>query len=134
MTNTPTSPQASTSAEPTRVISSTWKPTTAGILVILAGITAIVAQIIYYATGDLGIFAGIPWVESSASFRGALFATGIIAIAGGIFTLLRKVLWIAIVGVISSMFFTIWPVIVIGIIAILLIATSRREFRRTRFG
>ena len=134
MTNTSTPAPVSSSQKTTKTIPNTWKPTTAGILIILAGITAIVAQIIYYTTGDLGIFAGILWVESSASLKGALFATGIIAIAGGIFTLLRKVLWIAIVGVISSMFFTIWPVIVIGIIAILLIATSRREFRRTRFG
>jgi len=134
MTNTSTPAPVSSSQKTTKTIPNTWKPTTAGILIILAGITAIVAQIIYYTTGDLGIFAGIPWVESSASLKGALFATGIIAIAGGIFTLLRKVLWIAIVGVISSMFFTIWPVIVAGIISILLIATSRREFRRTRFG
>ena len=134
MTNTSTPAPASPSQETNKVIHNTWKPTTAGILIMLAGITAIVAQIIYYTTGDLGIFAGIPWVESSASLKGALFATGIIAIVGGIFTLLRKVLWIAIVGVISSMFFTIWPVIFAGIISILLIATSRREFGRTRFG
>jgi lysylphosphatidylglycerol synthetase-like protein (DUF2156 family) len=134
MTNTTASTPASTPSEIRKVIPKTWKLTTAGILIILAGITAIVAQIIHYATGDLGIFAGIPWVESSASLKGALFATGIVAIVGGIFTFLRKVLWIAIVGVVFSMFFTIWPVIVAGIISILLIATSRREFKRTRFG
>ena len=131
-TSTPTS--ASTSSATTEGTPYTWKPTAAGVLVILAGITAIVAESIYYATGDLGVFAGIPWVESSASLQGALFATGAIAIVGGTFTILRKVLWIAIVGVILSMAFTIWPVIVAGIVSILLIATSRREFRRTRLG
>jgi len=134
MTNTPTGTPKSSHSEATKVTPNTWKPTTAGILIILAGIIAIVAQIIYYTAGDLGIFASIPWVESAASLKGTLFATGTIAIMGGIFTLVRRVLWIAIVGVIFSMFFTIWPVIVAGIISILLIATSRREFKRTRFG
>jgi len=134
MTNTAKPAPASNTSDTTRAIPKTWKPITAGILIILLGITEIVAEIIYYATGDIGIFAGIPWVESSATLQGALFATGAIAVIGGIFAIQRKVLWIAIVGVVCSMFFTIWPVIVVGIIAILLIATSRREFRRTRFG
>jgi len=112
----------------------TWKLAAAGILMIIAGITAIVAEIIYYTAGDLGIFAGMPWVESSANPEGALFATGAIAIIGGIFTLLRRILWLVIVGVIFSMFFTIWPVLAIGIIAILLIAVSRKEFKRTKIG
>ena len=134
MTNTPTATPRSVNPEAVKAIPNTRKPTTAGILIILAGITAIVAETIYNATGDLGVFAGIPWVESSATLQGALFATGAIAIVGGTFTILRRVLWIAIVGVILSMAFTIWPVIVAGIVSILLIATSRREFRRTRLG
>src|SRR4030042_5028792 len=128
-----TPPAASPPATPKPEVR-TWKLTTAGILMIITGLTAIVAEIIYYTAGDLGIFAGIPWGESSANLKGALFATGAIAIIGGICCLRRRVLWLAIVGVVFSMFFTIWPVLVIGIIAILLIATSRREFKRTRFG
>ena len=112
----------------------TWKPTTAGILIIIAGIIALVAETIYITSGDLGIFAGVPFEESSANLKGALFATGAIAIVGGIFTLRRRVWWLAVVGVIFSMFFTIWPVLVIGIISILLLAASRLEFKRTKFG
>jgi hypothetical protein len=130
MTTPQTAPTTKTLETPPR----TWKPPTAGILMIIAGITATVAEIIYYTAGDLGIFAGVPWVESSANLKGALFATGIIAIVGGIFTLRRLILWLAIVGVVCSMFLTIWPVLAIGIISILLIATSRREFKRTKFG
>jgi hypothetical protein len=101
---------------------------------ILAGITAIVAEIIYFASGDLGIFAGVPFVESSANLKGALLAAGLIAVVGGICTLQRRIFWLAVVGVVCSMFFTIWPVLVIGIISILLLAASRREFKRTRIG
>jgi hypothetical protein len=82
----------------------------------------------------LGVFSEIPLVESSASLGGGLFATGATAIVGGIFAILRKVWWITIVGVIFSMFFTIWQVLVMGIISIILIATSKREFKRTKIG
>jgi hypothetical protein len=121
-------------SSPSTTSHGTWKSTTSGILMIVAGITAIVAQIIYLTSGDLGIFAGVPLVESSANLGGALFATGLIAIVGGVCALQRRVFWLAVVGVVCSMFFTIWPVLVIGIISILLLATSRREFKRTRIG
>lgn len=134
MTTTPTPASASKPSEPSRVVPGTWKPTAAGILMMIAGITAIVGEAIYLASGDLGVFAGIPFVESSASLNGALFATGAIAIVGGVFAILRKIWWLAIVGVVFSMFFTIWPVLVIGLISIALVATSRREFKRTKFG
>jgi hypothetical protein len=72
----------------------TRKPATAGILMIVAGITAIGAEIIYFTSGDLGIFAGVPFVESSANLKGGLFATGLIAIVGGICTLQRRIFWL----------------------------------------
>jgi hypothetical protein len=128
MTTTPTTTTPETPEPQPR----TWKPTTAGILIILAGIVALIAEIIYMASGDLGAFAGMPWIGSSANPEWALFVTGVVAIAGGIFTLLRKMWWLAIVGVIFSMFFTIWPVLVAGIISIILIAFSQPEFKRTK--
>ena len=134
MTTTPTPASDSKPSEPSKALPKTWKPVVAGILMIIAGITAIVAEIIYAASGDLGVFAGIPLVESSASLGGGLYATGAIAIVGGIFAILRKVYWITIVGDICSMFFTIWQVLVMGIISIILIAVSRREFKRTKIG
>ena len=134
MTTTPTPASDSKPSETSKALPRTWKPVVAGILMIIAGITAIVAEIIYAASGDLGVFAGIPLVESSASLGGGLYATGAIAIVGGIFAMLRKVYWITIVGVICSMFFTIWQVLVMGIISIILIAISRREFKRTKIG
>lgn len=122
MTNTP-------AAVPATCQQKTWKPTAAGILIILAGIVGLTAEIIYLVSGDLGIFAGMPWVGSSANPEWALFITGAVAIVGGIFTLLRKLWWLAIIGVIFSMFFTIWPVLLAGIISIILIAMSRAEFK-----
>ena len=129
MKSTPTLASSPSATPP-----ATWKSMTSGTLMILAGITAMVAEIIYFTTGDLGIFAGVPFVESSANLKGALLAAGLIAIAGGICTLQRRMFWLAVVGVVCSMSFTIWPVLVIGIIAIVLLAASRREFRRTRIG
>jgi hypothetical protein len=104
-----TTAQTTSPAETPKPGLRTWKSTTAGILIIIAGITAIVAEIIYFTSGDLGIFAGVPWVESSANLKGALFASGLIAMVGGICTLRRRIFWLAVVGVVCSMFFTIWP-------------------------
>ena len=110
----------------------TWKPTTAGILTIIAGVIAIVAETIYITSGTFGIFAGIPFIESSANPNGALFVTGAIAIAGGIFALRRRIWWLAIVGAICAMFFAIWPVLVTGVISNILLALSRLEFKRAK--
>ena len=134
MTTAQTPQPTSKPSEQSNALPGTWKPTIAGILIIIAGITAIVAEIIRLSSGGLGIFAGVPFVEFSGSLGGGLFATGVIAIVGGALTLLRKVFWLAVVGVICSMFFTIWPILIMGIISIILIATSRREFKRTKIG
>lgn len=108
----------------------TWAPIIAGILIIIAGIVSLVAEIIYQISGDLGIFAGMPWVGSTANPGWLLFVTGVIAIAGGIFALLRESWWVAVVGVVFSMFFTIWPILAAGIISIFLLSISQKEFKR----
>lgn len=132
MTTTPTPAPAPISAtsETTKVVPRTWKPITAGILAIIAGVIAIAAEIIYFTSGTYSIFVGMPFIESSATIGGGLLATGIIAIVGGIFALLRKIWWLALVGAIFSTFFTVWPVLIIAIISIILIALSRSEFQR----
>jgi hypothetical protein len=111
-----------------------WRPATAGALMIIAGLTAVIADIIYFAAGDLGPFAGVPWAESSANPNGALLAAGLIAVAGGLFAMRRRIWWMTVVGVVCSMLLTIWPLLLAGLVSIFLIATSRREFARTRFG
>jgi hypothetical protein len=83
MTTTP----AAAPKETSKVQPATWKPTVAGILIILSGIIALVAEIIYLSSGDLGVFAGMPWIGSSANPDWALFVTGVVAIVGGIFAL-----------------------------------------------
>jgi hypothetical protein len=133
MTTTPTPTPASTPSETAKVVPGTWKSTTLGILIIISGVIAIVAEAIYIASGNFGIFAGVPFIESSANPDiYALFATGAIAIVGGIFALRRRMWWLAIVGVVFSMFFTIWPLLVVGGISIILIALSRPEFQRVK--
>jgi len=132
MTTTPTPTPASTPSETPEAVLRTWKPKIVGILTIIAGIIAIVADVIYLTSGTFGIFAGMPFIGSSANPNGVLFATGAIAIVGGFFALRGRIWWIALVGVIFAMFFTIWPVLVIGGICIILLALSRPEFKRAR--
>jgi lysylphosphatidylglycerol synthetase-like protein (DUF2156 family) len=129
-----TTGKATSAPETAKTGPKSWRPTTAGTLMIIAGITAVVAEMIYFVSGDLGVFAGVPWAESSANLQGALLAAGLIAVAGGILTVRRMVWWLAVVGVVCSMFFTIWPLLLAGLVSIFLIATSRQEFRRTKFG
>ncbi len=69
----------------------TWKLTTVGILTIIAGVIALVAETIYITSGTFSIFAGVPYIESSANPNGALFVTGAIAIVGGILALRKKI-------------------------------------------
>jgi len=104
MTTAQTPQPTSKPSEQSNALPRTWKPTIAGILIIIAGITAIVAEIIHLSSGGLGIFAGVPFVEFSGSLGGGLFATGVIAIVGGALTLLRKVFWLAVVGVFALCF------------------------------
>jgi hypothetical protein len=124
--------QTTTPSEATKPELRTWKPTTAGILTIVAGVIAIVVETIYITSDTFSIFEGIPFIEASANPNGALFATGAIAIVGGICALRRRIWWLAIVGAILSMFFAIWPILVTGVISNILLAVSRLEFKRIK--
>ncbi len=108
-----------------------WKPITAGTLLLISGIITIAAATIYTTSGTFGIFADMPFIGASANPSGALFAIGAITAIGGLCTLLRIIWWLALVSAIISMLFTIWPVLAIGIISIILIAISTKDFKRS---
>jgi len=88
----------------------TWKPTAAGSLTISAG--------------ALGLIVGIVLVEISPLFIVGLLAimTGVVAVAGGLCALKRKVWGLALAGSICSV--PCW----LGIPAIIFIALSKQEF------
>lgn len=101
----------------------TWKPTTAGILAIIAGAAELILGTLG-ATGTAffgGIF-GLGWL--SAIFA-PLIVFGILAIVGGICALARKVWGLALVG---SIFALIFPPVLFGLLAIIFVSLGKGEF------
>ncbi len=109
----------------------TWKPTTAGILTIVAGAFNLIAGI---AIACLG--AACPWTDHMGmmGMTGWCFGVigipliiiGIIAIAGGVFALRRRVWGLALAGAICALFPP--PIIALGLLSIIFLALSKEEF------
>ena len=96
--------------------SHTWKPTVAGILDIVAG--------------SIGMAAGIGILFYPGPIEVVFFCFSIIAIIGGLCALGRRVWGLALAGAISALWPTLWPAtLILGILAIILTATSRQEFK-----
>ena len=98
----------------------TWKPPTAGILIIISG-----AFIVWYRTSEL--------ISVGSSPVGIML--GLIAIAGGILAIRRKVWGLALAGAICAIVpphpwgYLIWTP-ALGILAVVLVALSKNEFGR----
>jgi len=105
----------------------TWKPTTAGILAIVAGIIIIVIGAIVAATGTFGVFAAMIPFAALAGVGGGLIAAGAVALIGGIFALRRCCWGVALAGAICA---TVSPpaASVLGVLAIIFVVLGRREF------
>ena len=102
----------------------TWLPTTAGVLCIVAGtvdlfiglLVSTIAEAVGILTGFLGLGAlGLP-----------LIILGVVAIIGGIFALRREVWGLALAGAICAL---IWPLSLLGLLAVIFLAVARREFK-----
>jgi hypothetical protein len=101
----------------------TWKPTTAGILAIIAG----ALQVILGTLGATGIsfvggIFGIGWLSAIFS---PLIAFGIIAIIGGAFALKRNVWGLALAGSICAL---VGPWFILGLLAIIFVSLGKGEF------
>jgi len=118
MTSTPTgSPE---------VVKQTWMPTVAGILSIVAGATELLGGVGIGALGALiSSFFGMPGLGAIIGFP--LIALGIVAIIGGVCSLRRQTWGLALAGVICALFLP--HVTVLGILAIIFVAISKREFK-----
>ena len=79
----------------------TWKPTTAGILSIIAGVLQVIMGIAASVFGAIGgAFIGMEWL---AAIGIPLIIFGIVAIVGGIYALRRQVWGLALAGSICAL-------------------------------
>jgi hypothetical protein len=110
----------------------TWKPTTSGILSIIAGFVGVIAGIVVAVLGEI-----IPMLHPMPEIGVALnlIATimillGIVAIVGGIYAIRRKIWWLALAGSICAVICA-WPLgtWILGIPAIIFAAMGKSEFR-----
>jgi hypothetical protein len=101
----------------------TWKPTTAGILCIIAGAIAVIVGIVVGLIGSfIGGLFGLPW---PGLFGIPSLIFGIIAILGGIYALRRQVWGLALAGSICAL---IGPWGILGLLAIIFVSLGKGEF------
>ena len=100
----------------------TWKPTTAGILGIIAGTLAIIfAFTMFHRHEVIGLLNhGGRWRVWSV----IALLMGIMSIIGGVFALMRKAWGAALAGAITALY----PYGIFGILAIIFVALSKGEF------
>jgi hypothetical protein len=114
----------------------TWKPTTAGILTIIAGAAGIVGgALIVLFGGILGLVSALAGTLGEIAISGALggilgmiggasIGLGIVALIGGIFALRRRRWGLALAGAICATA----CMTSLGILAIIFVSMGRREF------
>ena len=104
----------------------TWKPTTAGILCIIAGTISVIHCIVVVVFGSIiGAFFGFEVVWEWSTFAIPSITLGIIAIVGGIYALRRKICGLALVGSICAI---LGPWAILGILAIIFVSLGKGEF------
>jgi len=105
----------------------TTTPTIGGILSIFAGVFHISFFVIlplvfrYFSLTAMGIFSTLGGFNS---WRITVLISGILAIIGGILAIKRQHWWFALSGVV----FSLLPTMLLGIVAVILVAKSKREF------
>jgi len=115
------------------------KPTAGGVLILLAGIFAIVCGVLYLVLdiSDLGTMPTLPEGVTEADLEGIMRACGVvmiifgaIAIPGGVFALKRKHFGLAIAGGVMGMLGVGFGFgSLFGLVGLILVALSRREFQ-----
>ncbi len=101
----------------------TWKPTTAGILAIIAGAIQAIGGVVVTVAGSLvGIDIGMGWLGGLGV---PLVLLGIVAIVGGIYALKRRVWGLALAGGICAL---VGPWAILGILSIVFVAMGKNEF------
>ena len=118
----------------------TWKPTTAGILSVIAGAFGVIGGIVVLALGTvaggiLGLFGAFGLPELSSIILPAMggivvalaafpLALGIVAIIGGVYAMRRQKWGLALAGAICALLVSS----ILGIVAIIFVALGKNEF------
>ena len=103
----------------------TWKPTTAGILTIIAGILGIIGGILVITGGSfVGALFGFGLGGGVVAFGVVTLILGIVALIGGVQAIQRKQWGFALAGAIISIFL-FW---ILGILATIFVILGRNEF------
>jgi hypothetical protein len=102
----------------------TWKPTTGGILSIIAGVVAVLVGIGDLVKGELA--RRMVFHIGGEAVGVLLMIIGIVAIVGGSFAIGRRVWGLALAGAICALFPV--HVAILGILAIIFVALSKGEF------
>ena len=101
----------------------TWKPTTGGILAIIAGVLQVIFGLVFAtAAGIAGSIFGMGWVGAIGA---PMIILGVVALIGGIYATKRRIWGLALVGAICAL---IGPWFILGILAIIFIAMGKGEF------
>ena len=108
----------------------TWKPTTAGILSIVAGAFSVFGSIVPIMIGIIGCgVLGCLGLACIGGLVAGLLAVplilGIVAIVGGVYALKRRLWSLALAGAICALF---GPWFVLGVLAIIFVAMGKGEF------
>ncbi len=118
---------ATSPSEPTGMSERTWRPKTAGIFSIIAGVIGLISSpllIAYGSIATLDIAFGNWWGFFLLQVGFLFIPTGIIAIVGGIFSLRRRKWGLALTGSISAIICLLF----LGIPAVIFVIQSKREF------
>lgn len=112
----------------------TWKPTTAGILSLIAGILGAISGITVATVGGGAIPGLLPMMPAYAAWMSGVIAAiaipliiiGIVAIVGGTYALRRRIWGLALAGSICAL---IGPWSILGILAIIFVVMGKDEFK-----
>ena len=124
-----------TPTEPSPTVKTTWKPTTAGILSMVAGVIDLVTGIALAATS----WYSLPWytwgvpleidistmVIPIVAFGVISIVLGIIALVGGIFSVQRRLWGLGLAGAICAL---LPQSFILGILSIIFLAMGKKEF------
>ena len=107
----------------------TWKPLTVGILSIVAGEVAVILGCGFLISLRVAQFLTIvpKWLDTALSVPAIpLVVFGLLAVAGGIYALLRRAWGFALAGAIAA--FLVSPVL--GLLAIIFVCMGKGEFAK----